>query len=210
MAKIIREAPVTVSREIDKFEQRVEEVKLQKAAEEYQVSELVEELHSIAVLKTRDRLTNEDLASGCRIAAIFKKNNIDLTEAEGFAREVFNRSRAKNYPVDEIIVQCSELNKLEESYGPFDELKVEWNDIGKNIGSRREESESLKVEVRDLKKKGDDAQRELSEVLEQNSVTKKDIEDYRAKKKNLLNLPTWLKSFVFHVSQMSVAFFSLM
>jgi hypothetical protein len=168
VAKKSRESRATVTREIDRFEEQIEESGIRKAAEEYGVSQLIENLIEIAQIRKANSLDISDFVEGAKIAKTFRETKIDAAEASRLISEIWQRTESRGYTVNTIVDDCAELNHLESEYGRFDNLKAEYDRIGSTMTQLQQEVATLK-EHRDTEKTA------LHNTLKENNTTREEI-----------------------------------
>ena len=180
IARTKKEGGSTVSREIERFENEVEKNGIEQASENYGVSQIVQELHEIAVLKKEKKLTNEDLSDGAGVASTLKRLKVEPTIVEQFVKEVLFRVKEKDYSASRIVDDCAEIGRLESKYEiPFEQLKRKYDTMGSQIDRRREEASELRKEIEDKRK-------EYANLVDEYDVTKKELDEFTETKKVLL------------------------
>lgn len=142
----------TVSREIGKFKKETKSKGLETAAEEYGVSQIVEELHELSVIVNKNNMAPIEAIVGAKIAANLKHMNIDLNKINQFIEQVHNRSIEKKYSPTNIIDDCITIQALERKYGnTFDEIKKQFDNMGSRLNELRKEIQEQNIKNEETK-----------------------------------------------------------
>lgn len=182
IAKKVRKGPSTVSREIEKFKNEVNSRGLQRAAEAYGVSQIVNELHTLSVELAENKVTVAEATEGAAVASKLKTLQVDHGEIPLFITNVYNRSTEKGYSPSDIVADCATLRNLESTYnGTFEEIKKKYEEMGSKINGLREEARRLETE-------NVQAEKNNAELWEQYNIDKTGLKQFKDTKDALTRL----------------------
>ena len=143
---------------------------------------MARELGEVASFKRKNQIELVDMLRGARVARILKNYGAGIPELDRFLSTAFSRASQKGYTPETLVAQISTLNSLEEKYGAsFDELKAQYESVGKEIKAKQLEKSRVIGEIAHLK-------RQRSEAMSQNQVIEGKLEEYARTKEALHSL----------------------
>jgi chromosome segregation ATPase len=138
VAKKQHSSTSTVKSVFDEFARRAEEVSLEEAAEEYQVSEEIEVLRDLAYESRRANVSVPDLLAATRLSALMKKLDLE----PGQLKENLNMYKRHKQDFGDFVQAALRLSELEtETRETYTQLIQEY---GKTKTSVMEEKEKIK------------------------------------------------------------------
>jgi len=139
------------------------------AGREYEVSEKLEKLIEIAKIANERKISPNQLADAAVLAETLKRNDIEAQPIVlNFADTVLKLGRQMDWNHEKTMSQCAELIRITRTYGNFDDIKPEYEQLGKEIAGRRKEFESLDDQV--LKKKKNLADLNQTYSIKENTI----------------------------------------
>lgn len=186
LARQAGEAATTVKREIKRFETTTEDFGIHAAAEKYNVTTLLEELHSIAEFKRKNKLENEELAAGANLAALFSEHGVNQQGTGEFIQQVLGRAKQKKLTPEMLVRECAQLNTLEKKHGPFAKIQTEWEELATLLSNQIKEENRLKTESHRLNREVEALQKKQAETLQLSQATEENLKAYRETKATLL------------------------
>lgn len=182
IAKKLHIGKTTVNREIEKFEEEIDSKGLQRAAEEYGVSQIVNTLYDLSVALDRNKITATEAIAGAAVAAKLKLLQKEPEDIEPFITSVYQRSKEKGYSPAQIIEDCIALQSLEDKYnGTFEQIKKTFEEMGSKLDSLRSEASNLRKEI-------DHAKKEQAELWAQSEIDKQGLKQFNTTKEELARL----------------------
>ena len=179
IASKTRKARSTVSREIENFKNEVDSKGLRGAAEEYGLSQIVEELHGLSVELKKNKITALEAKQGADVAGKMKLLQISADTLSPFITNVYNRSKEKNYAPSNIVDQCATIAEIELQYElTFQEVKTQFETMGSKLAEMKDEKKKLEKDLSEFK-------RSNANLWHQYDVDKKDLEQFRNTREDL-------------------------
>lgn len=87
----------------------------------------------------------------------------ELSKSEKFLRSLFAKASEKGYTPTQLVNQCVKIDQLEKKYSKtFDELKVDFDQLGKDISASTKKLKELEDKISETQKKKSDVIREYS------------------------------------------------
>lgn len=170
-----------MGREIDRFREQYE-MRWTVAGGEYQVTEKLEKLLEIASICRERKVSPDRLADGAEVAEALVQDGVDeLSKTVRFIHSVVRKGKDEGYGAERIMSHCSELDRLKNDYGDFDEIKPDWETIGKQLPKMREELSKVEEEIKQRKK-------DLQNLNGNYSVTEENLEGYVTVREKLRSL----------------------
>lgn len=154
VAKRVHRGGGTVTREVNEFKKEAKSKGWKSAAEEYGVSQIIEELHELSVIVNKNNIAPVEAIDGAKIAAALKPMNIDLSNLNQFINQVYTRSKEKEYQASDIVDDCEKIQNLEYDYElSYEEIVEKFEEMGSKISSQREEIIKLNKNIVEAKKR---------------------------------------------------------
>ena len=134
------------------FDDEVNESGLEAAARDFDVSQLVEDLKEVGGFARKNSVSLEDMAEGGKLAVALREHEIPVGDVSRYVLPVYTRLKREDYDADSVAGQFMTLNELLEKYGPFENLKSDYETTAKELADATETLSSLKSGA-DAKKK---------------------------------------------------------
>ncbi|HZW57714.1 MAG TPA: hypothetical protein VFF30_15605 [Nitrososphaerales archaeon] len=148
------------------------------------------ELGELAKFARENRIQLSEMLQGAKISETLKRYGSDPTHFARFVESVYTRASEKGHTPTEILAQCEKINSLEQKYGTsFDNLKIRFERVGKELVAKSKESKALEQEVSSLQAK-------RAKMLEQHSMDEKKLKEYSEVKDQLASMNFDIKSLV--------------
>ena len=172
VAKRTKEEARVVKGEIASFEKFWNKKGIWAAAEEFDVTETVAELHQVAEAMLERKLSPTDMADGAVVALALKEAGLEGEGALKFVREVLQRSRAKKLTAAKVLEDCAEIGRLEQKYGKgFDFIRQEYGMMVSRVPVLKEQQQKLS-------KQCEEKREELADLFEKHDTAKADLEEF--------------------------------
>jgi chromosome segregation ATPase len=173
------ESGATVSREIERFEKLYDEQEAKVAGGEYKVTEKLDKLIEIATVARERKLELTQLADGADVAEALARNKVeDPMDAVRFVDAVLKLGQEKGFDAHKLMSQCIELDRLTKDYRSFDEIKPQWETIGKELPKKQGDLAEINEEIIRLR-------RELSKLPQKYSATEGDLKTLNSLREKL-------------------------
>jgi chromosome segregation ATPase len=172
VARKTKEEARVVKREITSFEKFWNKKGIWAAAEEFDVTETVAQLHQVTEAMLERKLSPTDMADGAGVALALKAAGQEGEAALRFVRDVLQRSKAKELTAAKVVEDCSEIERLEQKYGKgFDLIRQEYDMMVTRVPV-------LKTQQQKLSKQCEEKRKELADLFEEHDTAKKDLEQF--------------------------------
>ncbi len=163
------------------FDNEVDEMGLEAAASDFGVSQLVEDLKEVGGFARRNSVSLEEMAGGGKLAVALREDKIPVGDVSRYVLPVYARLKKEGYDADAVAGQFAALNGLLEKYGPFEELKSDYETTAKTLADATETLSSLKS--------GADAKRkEIGNLEKEYGVSLSAAKAYVSAKQRLLSM----------------------
>lgn len=157
---------------VKEFDSEVSKKGLDAVSKDYGVSGIAKELAEVARFKRENDIDYSEILEGSKIASTLKKFGAGMPEFEQFLNSVYTRALEKDFTPNEIISQSSKIQALEKKYGmSFDELKTDYEELGKSLASKKKEKTDLENEIAQTSKR-------KADLLAKYSLDDSKIQDY--------------------------------
>jgi chromosome segregation ATPase len=171
----------SVSNVRDEFNNDVEANDLEWAARKFNVNELVKKLTEIGRVGTENDVDLDGMVEGTRLAKKVKDAEADPKALGSFITVVYKKALEKNMSIDDIISNCTEVQRLTEKYGPFDSVKKVWDEIGFKLGQKGAELKGTMAKLAT-------ASNELKEMFAEHETDEKELQAFISTKRFLLSI----------------------
>lgn len=172
VAKRTKEKARVVKGEIASFEKFWNKKGIWAAAEEFDVTETVAELHQVAEAMLERKLSPTEMADGAGVALALKKAGLEGEAALNFVRDVLQRSKDKELTAAKVAENCAEIERLEQKYGKgFDLIRQEYGMMVSRVPVLKEQQQKLSKQCEEKRK-------ELANLFEEHDTAKKDLEQF--------------------------------
>jgi len=167
VARQTGENPVTVGRELRRFEELAASRGLWQASEEYNVSEQVQRLYRVAQVAREHKLTPEELAEAAPAALVLKEAGVEFSEIHQILTAIVLLQRS-GLVGDRLVEACKETLGLIEKFGSYEKARASFEELSSKIPQLKEEFRNLQAQLKE-------AQDELEEAYREAGVAKDSI-----------------------------------
>ena len=164
---------------IEEFESGIQKSGVEKAGEALGVSRVANELGEVAKFKRKNGIELEEMLQGAKVARVLKSYRVGIPELDVFISTAYSRASREKLTPEALVAQISSLEVLEKKYDvSFDELKSQYEALGKDIKTKLAEKGSIEEQIDELKK-------QKTELLAQNKVDEARLEEFQSTRETL-------------------------
>ncbi len=171
----------TVSRMIGKFEQDVQSSGIKRAAEMYEVSDLVDELHETSrVLKTNS-ITASEVKPASQVIRILRKLDLAPDTVEPFMSGVVAFASTRGYDPSQLLTHCLRLAELERDHGDIEATLNKHQTIGQQVTE-------MGTGLKNMRKEEERVGKRLSSLLERHEFSEAELGHFSKIRRELISL----------------------
>jgi len=171
----------TVSREIVRFEQDVQSSGIKRAAEMYELSDLVDELHETSrVLKTNS-ITASEVKPASQVIRILRKLDLAPDTVEPFMSGVVAFASTRSYDPSQLLTHCLRLAELERDHGDIEATLNEHQTIGEQVAE-------MGAGLKNMRREEERVGKRLSSLLERHEFSEAELGHFSGIRQELISL----------------------
>jgi chromosome segregation ATPase len=179
VAKKVKEEARVVKGEIASFEKFWNKKGIWAAAEEFDVTETVAQLHQVAEAMLERKLSPTDMAEGAGVALALKEAGLEGEASLKFVKDVLKRSMAKDVTPARVAEDCAEIERLEHKYGKgFDLIRQEYDMMVERVPALKEQQQKLSKQCEEKRK-------EVADLFEEHDTSKEELAMFSSTRKAL-------------------------
>lgn len=171
----------TVSRVIGRFEGDVQSSGIDRAAEMYELSDLVSELHEASRVMRINNITAPEVKPASDIIIILRKFGLSSDTVESFLSDVVSFAFTRGYDPKQLLSHCLRLAELEHDHGAIEMTLEQHQTIGKQVAD-------LRTELRTMRREEQRVGKTLSSLLARHELTETELERFSKIRKELISL----------------------
>ncbi len=171
----------TVSRVIGRFERQVQSSGINRAAEMYELSDLVSELHETSRVMKINNITAPEVKPASDIIITLRKLGLVSGPVESFLSDVVSFAFTRGYDPMGLVSHCLRLAELERDHGAIETTLEHHQTIGKQVAD-------LRSELRTMRREEERVGKTLSSLLERHELTETELEHFSKIRKEIISL----------------------
>jgi len=166
---------------IGKFEQAVQSSGIKRAAEMYEVSDLVDELHETSrVLKTNS-ITASEVKPASQVIRIIRKLDLAPDTVEPFMSGVVAFASTRGYDPSQLLTHCLRLAELERDHGDIEATLNKHQTIGQQVAE-------MGTGLKNMRKEEERVGKRLSSLLERHEFSEAELGHFSKIRRELISL----------------------